>query len=233
MTDAVFAIGDIHGRLDLLDPLLLNIFSSPLYTSQSRIVFLGDYVDRGPFSAGVIDRLIELPKKGVDRVCLAGNHDLWFLHFIEDPIDETNWLQWGGVETAASYGVQAGGPIHSGAFRRAVRDQLVKKVPKAHLDFIRSMPTHHVALNTLFVHAGVKPGVALDDQKIEDLTYIRGEFLNDRRPHEYFVVHGHTAVMEPDIRDNRANIDTGAYATNTLSCLIVTADDRQVLQRSP
>lgn len=231
MATSVFAIGDIHGRLDLLEPLLADVFTSPYYRRGSQIVFLGDYIDRGPAAGGVIERLAGLPAQGVNAVFLTGNHELALLDFLERPEEETFWLQWGGVETAASYGVQAGGPIHSLAFRRAVRDQLVKSIPARHVAFLRSLRLHHLALDTLFVHAGIRPGIPLERQSVEDLTFIRGEFLNDRRPHPWYIVHGHTPVLEPDIRDNRANIDTGAFATGVLTCLVVTEKGRFLLER--
>lgn len=231
MVSSIFAVGDIHGRLDLLEPLIEDIGASPHYHADSRIVFLGDYVDRGPAVAGVLERLSSLADEDFDPVFLVGNHELGMLAFLDDPEHEDLWLYWGGVETALSYGVRGLGSVADAGFRRHLRDQLAASVPAHHIAFLKSLKLYHIELGTLFVHAGIRPGVPLEEQTVEDLTFIRYEFLDDERKHPWYVVHGHTPVPQPDIRPNRANIDTGAFSTGILSCLVVTPERRFLLDR--
>jgi serine/threonine protein phosphatase 1 len=231
MVSSIFAVGDIHGRLDLLEPLIEDIAASPHYRPDSRIVFLGDYVDRGPAVAGVLERLSSLASEGFDPVFLVGNHELGMLAFLDDPELEDLWLHWGGVETALSYGVRGLGSVADPKFRRHLRDQLAAAIPAHHLAFLKSLKLYHIELGTLFVHAGIRPGVPLEEQTVDDLTFIRYAFLDDERQHPWYIVHGHTPVPQPDIRANRANIDTGAFATGLLSCLVVTPERRFLLER--
>ena len=226
MTRTVYAIGDVHGRLGELDRALALIEADG--GAEAPVVLLGDYTDRGPDSRGVIDRLIAWRADGPDRVCLMGNHDRMFARFArdggltDDAISSgSTWLHphLGGAATLASYGVATPEPRvlerlgHEPALddvlldlMRAARDA----VPEAHVSFIESLAPMHVTTEQIFVHAGIRPGVALDRQSVEDLVWIRGAFLDDPRDHGRLVVHGHTAVRAPEHHGNRLNLDTGA-----------------------
>ncbi len=208
--------------------MLEQIAASPGFGRDSQLVFLGDYVDRGGQSAGVIDLLASLD--GRDNVhCLTGNHEIAMLNFLSDPVRYSAWLDWGGDATILSYGVRAPHDSDHAAFVTALRDGLAAAMPDHHLRFLRGLKSHLVIDETLYVHAGIRPGVPLAEQSLKDMTEIRAAFLNHRGPHPYYVVHGHTPVSEPEILDNRADIDTGAFASGRLTCLIVEDGDRRLL----
>lgn len=230
----LFAIGDIHGRNDLLGRML-EIIEADLATSRTetaRIIFLGDYVDRGLESAGVIERLARgtMPG-GAEAVFLRGNHEQAMLDFMADPAGGSAWLRFGGVETLLSYGVHAppGGtddPGHLADLAAALADSL----PAAHLDFLHATRTSHAEAGWFFTHAGIRPGVALDAQAPDDLLWIRQDFLDSPRDHGAIIVHGHTITAEPDVQENRIGIDTGAYMSGRLTCLVVEETGIRFLQ---
>ncbi|MCB1335194.1 MAG: serine/threonine protein phosphatase [Roseivivax sp.] len=209
----VFAIGDIHGQADMLDEALSLIHDDPL--AGAHVVFLGDYVDRGPDSRGVIETLIEGLADGEPWITLRGNHDEFLLRFLENPAyrdphtkDNLTYLDpaIGGRATLASYGVDVGK-------RRKVKDihaDALAAIPKAHVAFLRALRPMHVTADHVFVHAGIRPGVPLEQQDPEDLMWIRREFLFDLRDHGRLVVHGHTAIDIPVHHGNRVNLDGGA-----------------------
>ena len=228
----IYAIGDIHGRLDLLDELLQmvrrdNEMRVPL--ERHTLIFLGDYIDRGAQSRGVIERLLTGMPDGFERICLKGNHEDFLLRSLSDPDIVPLWMINGGVETLASYGVirrdQPGIP------RRApyLGPALEKALPPEHLEFFRQLPIMVTFGDYLFVHAGVKPGVPLDGQDDYDCLFIREPFLNARGWLGKMIVHGHTPVGEPEIKSNRIGIDTGGFFSGRLTALRLEGTERGFL----
>ena len=222
---AAYAIGDIHGRLDLLEDLLSRIAEDARrnHTDQARqLVFLGDYVDRGSESRGVVERLLDDPMPGFSKVYLMGNHEEAMLAFLEGVSDGLNWLSFGGLETLLSYGVPLRSLPRNEDSVRSLRQALAEAVPQSHLDFFRSCTLHHSIGDYLFVHAGVRPGIALERQEPADLMWIRDDFLRSKVPLPgRIVVHGHTICDLPQNRDHRINIDTGAFVSGRLTCLVL------------
>jgi len=230
---AVYAVGDIHGRLDLLDRLLITIAEDVAVTSPSQVsvVFLGDMVDRGPDSRGVVDRLAAGPPDclaGAEWVCLRGNHEEAMLDFLADSSTGGQWFPWGGLETVRSYV----GDAVMGDWRGDMGEaqlNLRRHVPMAHRRFLEHLPMKHHIGDYLFVHAGIKPGVGLDNQHPADLLWIRHEFLDDIRWHGRMVVHGHTPDRQPQVRPNRIGIDTMAYESGVLTALALHGSTRRFL----
>ncbi len=227
----IYVIGDIHGRADLLDRLHDRIKADARAHPAARqlAVYLGDYLDRGYQSREVIDCLLARPLEGFEAIHLRGNHELVMLDFLEDSGIGLNWLMIGGDATLYSYGVakapRAGRQDDLDTVQRTFRDAL----PQSHLDFYRGLETYHVEGDYLFVHAGIRPGVALAKQVPRDMLWIRNEFLDSAADHGKMVVHGHSIVVEPEIRANRIAIDTGAFATGRLTCLVLDGDARTFL----
>lgn len=225
----VYAVGDIHGRLDLLEALQGCIVDDASRRTASRrvVVYLGDYVDRGPDPAGVIDRLVGAPLDGFDSVHLAGNHEDFLVRFLERPEIGPVWLANGAAATLASYGVDVAGP--DSASPAALAARFAGALPASHRAFLDGLALSHVEGDYAFVHAGVQPGVALADQSRDDLLWIRRPFLESRARHEHVVVHGHTIRDAPDVRDNRIGIDTGAFATGILTAVALEGDERRFI----
>ena len=229
----IYAIGDVHGRLDLLVRLEELIAADAAAADARRrvIVYLGDYVDRGPESRGVIERLMRRPLPGFEPFHLLGNHEDYLLQFLENAAVGPNWCTYGGSETLASYGVR---PPSSFTLRvddfEIARRGLAEKIPPAHVAFMRGLKLTHEEGGYLFVHAGVKPGVALAEQQAEDLLWIRNEFLDSAEDFGACVVHGHTIVEVPEERSNRIGIDTGAFATGRLTALVLDGTERRFIQ---
>ncbi|WP_431860977.1 metallophosphoesterase family protein [Azospirillum sp.] len=225
-------MGDIHGQRRALEELLDRIGEDAVHARAAglttEIVFLGDYIDRGDESCPVLERLCGTVLDGVSCRFLMGNHEAVLLDFLNQPAAAADWLDYGGVETLASYGVRASLGIRERARCEAVRDRFLENLPDHHRGFLDSLETMVVAGDYVFVHAGIRPGRRLDRQRASDLLWIREPFLSDRRPHEKVVVHGHTMVAEPEMRGNRIGIDTGAYATGVLTALVL-EEDRQCL----
>ena len=182
-------------------------------------IFLGDYVDRGPASREVLE-LLFARSRSHETVMLRGNHEAMFLEFFGKPEILDNWRQYGGLQTLISYGLK---PSIKPTVdeQRELAENLTIKVPRLHRKFIADMPASFACGDFFFVHAGVRPGVALKDQKEEDLLRICDEFLLHERDFEKLIVHGHTPVREPEVPANRINIDVGAYATGKLACLVI------------
>jgi serine/threonine protein phosphatase 1 len=227
----VFAIGDVHGHLGLLEAMLEAIAAEDARrppATWSVEVFLGDVIDRGPESRGVVDLLLATPGGGRHRICLRGNHEDCLLHFLDDPAILMDWRAYGGLETLASYGV-ARRPLTSFEDLDAVRIEFAEKLPEAHKRFFENTWMFYQDGGFFFSHAGVRPGVALDHQAAEDLLYIRDPFISATALFEKRVVHGHTPVAAVDIRPNRINVDTGAYATGRLSCAVIEGDRVDVI----
>jgi Calcineurin-like phosphoesterase len=225
----IYAIGDIHGRLDLLGQLMSRIDANLSKNPVGRAieVYLGDYIDRGPASRQVIDRLIERSHKR-NTVFLKGNHETYVPEFIANPSILNDWRQYGGLETLMSYGLQP--QINADpAEQIALAKALAFMLPRSHQEFFTRLPLCLICGDFFFVHAGVKPRVPFKHQREKDLLWIREDFLLFEHEFERVVVHGHTPVHEPDIRPNRINIDTGAYATGRLTCLVLERDHIDVL----
>ena len=217
----IFAVGDIHGRRDLLFELLEKITAYRADDSmQNVIVFVGDYVDRGPDSKGVIDTLITLTLPGWKKVFLRGNHDQALLDFLKDPMLYRLWRNYGAAETLLSYGVMPPRFDSPQAFESA-RDAFAAAISGAHLDFLNALNFVHEEGDYAFVHAGVRPGVALERQAPEDLLAIRDEFLLSNRSFGKVVVHGHTPSEKPIRKSNRIGLDTGAHATGCLTAAVL------------
>jgi serine/threonine protein phosphatase 1 len=221
-----YAIGDIHGRLDLLNRLLeqveQDIASRP--PARNFIVFLGDLIDRGPDSAGVIERLRGYRPRDARTIFLSGNHEEILLRILDgDTAILPSWLKFGGAECAESYGIDVA------ALRQldeAAAIQIIKgKIPRTHRDFLESFGDTFRFGDYLFVHAGIRPGVTLEEQDRHDLRWIRDPFLTDAKEHGFVVVHGHTIVKRVEERPNRIAIDTGAYHSGILTALAI--EDRE------
>ncbi|QIB35461.1 metallophosphoesterase family protein [Ancylobacter pratisalsi] len=230
----VYAIGDVHGRYDLLRTLLDRIeqdstggeTATPAGVSP-RIILLGDYIDRGTESDKVIETVLGgHDVRGWD--CLKGNHEAMLLAALDGQMDWEMWLANGGVETAFAYGVATREYTSTGRTAE-LGGALAEAIPEAHLAFLRSLPTHVELGDYFFCHAGIRPGVAIDAQMPEDLMWIRDLFLDSRADHGKRIVHGHTPKMEPEILPNRINVDTGAYLTHRLSCVVLEADQVRVI----
>ncbi len=214
MTKPLYAIGDIHGQLGMLDSALAMIDADG--GSDARVVFLGDYVDRGPDSKGVIDTLVRGLAGGRDWICLKGNHDRFFEWYLDtdgprfDPhlLVGYHWFHpaIGGTETIASYDVY----LPERTRKTDVAQILHSAVPDTHKAFLRGLNTMHHQNGYVFVHAGIRPGLPLDQQAENDLLWIRQEFHSDKRDHGAVIVHGHTPVDAPERYANRINLDTGA-----------------------
>ena len=227
----VYAIGDVHGQLAALTRLIAMIRDDAGNAPVARRVgvFLGDYVDRGLESRGVIDFLLGRPLPGFETVFLKGNHDVWLLAFLEDAGVGPEWLNAGGQATLLSYGV-AVPPGPKGATQlESTREAFARVLPAAHRVFLEGLRLRHVEGDYAFVHAGIRPGVPLDDQQEGDLLWIRDEFTEDWSDHGIMVVHGHSVSERPVVRDNRIGIDTGAYATGRLTCLVLEGPSRRFL----
>lgn len=225
-----YAIGDVHGRLDLLTELLAGIEADSRGRSPAKtfIVLLGDLVDRGPDSRGVIEMLSRYTPDFARPVYLMGNHEEFLLDILEGDIDlVSNWLTYGGRELAASYGITEGWLLN--ATPQAIVQEMHRAVPPAHRDFVRGFSDSFRFGDYLFVHAGIRPGVALEDQSSHDMRWIREEFLNDRTDHGVIVVHGHTIVGSVEERSNRIGIDTGAYKGGPLTAIGVEGGERWYL----
>jgi serine/threonine protein phosphatase 1 len=229
----IYVVGDIHGRADLLRQLHDMILADAgRYRNRQRVVVcLGDYVDRGLESRQVVDLLLDEPLTGFEQIHLLGNHEQAMLDFLEDPGIGPAWLYYGGVATLYSYGINAQARPPEGTERfQHLSIELGRVLPPRHLRFLRRLTLHHVEGDYLFVHAGIRPGIPIDRQQPEDLLYIRDEFLNFTDTHGRIVVHGHTITNDPDVRPNRIGIDTGAFATGHLTCLVLDGPERRFFQ---
>lgn len=227
----VYAIGDVHGRLDLLE-ILLDRIAADIQTGahqRATLVMVGDYIDRGPDSIAVLDRLIDFDVDGLALVTLAGNHEDSLLTFLDDISVGPGWLYYGGAETLASYGIKVSRHADSPATLCGVQAELRTRLPLRQLDFLRNLKLSHVDGDYLFVHAGVRPGISLAAQRRSDMLWIRNEFLESSRDHGKVVVHGHTIAPLPELRANRIGIDTGAYASGVLTCVVLEQDQVRFL----
>lgn len=225
-----YGVGDIHGRLDLLDDLLARIEADIRARPRRRnfIVFLGDLIDRGPDSAAVVERLRTYRPADARPIFLAGNHEEILLRVLAaEPEVLSSWLRFGGAECVASYGLAAA--KLAGLDETEAAALLRRHIPPAHLAFIEGFGDTFRFGDYLFVHAGIRPGVALEDQTQRDLRWIRDPFLNDTKPHGFLVVHGHTIVDEVEEKYNRIAIDTGAVHSGILTAIVIEEEERRYL----
>lgn len=218
---AIYAIGDVHGCKGLLRDLEKRIFEhGQAIAGDKLIVLLGDLVDRGDDSAGVLDYVLSRPPAGFQRISLAGNHEVMFQRFLDDPSPNSDWLGFGGMETLASYGISISGLEHQKP--RAIRALLDSHIPEEHVSLLRRLPLSLQLPGTLLVHAGIQPGIPLESQTENDLLWIREPFLSHDFPPSERIIHGHTPGPEPVVAGGRICIDTGAYATGMLTACFLT-----------
>ena len=228
----VYAIGDIHGETAKLDTLHAMIRADAAGRAAERgvAVYLGDYVDRGPDSAGVVDRLTADTLPGFERVFLMGNHEDFLLQFLDLAESMSAWFYNGGVQTLESYDVDPRGDGERLADPRDVRDRFRARLPQAHRAFLEALELYRVEGDYLFVHAGIRPGRALAEQSRNDLLWIREEFIHSTADHGHIVVHGHTPRENVEVRPNRIGIDTGAVYGGKLTALVLEGEKREFLQ---
>jgi len=225
----VYAVGDVHGCLGLLDSLLGAIEADDAASSpaETTIVLLGDLVDRGPDSAGVIARARELKQRRDTRI-LGGNHEEMFLRSLHDLEMFRHFIRHGGRETALSYGIEKRAFLE--ATLEEAQELMRQAVPQEDVDFLESFEDMVTIGDYLFVHAGIDPRVPLAEQKKHDLRWIREPFLSHTERHELVVVHGHTIRDEPEDCGNRIGIDTGAYSSGRLTALRLEGTSRRYIE---
>ena len=228
----LYAVGDVHGRLDCLRQAHRRIDrdrQSRGEAVRSIEIYLGDLVDRGPDSRGVIACVID---RAQDRAValVKANHELLLEGYLAGTIPFEQWRGLGGAETLLSYSIAPLMVRHGGA---ALLEQARLAIPQQHLDFLGTAKPFIRLGAYVFVHAGLRPGIALDRQELDDLAWIRDDFLASRADFGFTVVHGHTPVQTAEFRTNRINLDTGAYLTNNLSALVIDAAGPRLLEREP
>lgn len=219
----VYAVGDIHGRDDLLEDLEHRIavdHARRTAAGDVLVIFMGDYIDRGPSSRAVVERLASRRFAGLPIRMLLGNHEDALLRFLADPVAGSAWLDWGGRETLASYGFDASLASRPSTLRLLAAG-LAERMPPSHHAFLRDLELSIELGDFLFVHAGVRPGIDLAKQERRDLLGIRTEFLDTRKRLTHRIVHGHTVTEEVDIQPHRIGVDTGAYRTGRLSAVVI------------
>lgn len=224
----IYAVGDVHGRSDLLAETmeLIDADLARRPVAYAVEIYLGDYIDRGTDSKGAIDLLTARLVRS-NAICLRGNHEELLERFLSDPGMLDSWLKLGGLQTLASYGVPPR-PDRAEA-PEALQARFRHAFPRAHTLFLKCLKPWICCGDYLFVHAGIRPLVPFDRQSMHDLLWIRGEFLNSAYHHGKCVVHGHTPVPHPDLRHNRINIDTGAWQSGTLTCAVLEGTSIQFL----
>jgi serine/threonine protein phosphatase 1 len=225
----VYVIGDIHGRSDLVDRIVdeirRDLEKKP--AAESLTVTLGDYIDRGPDSRGVLERLAQNPFP-TEYIALKGNHEELFETFLSHPAIASQWRHLGGLETLHSYKVPLAAVMIGKGFDEA-SNALRQALPDKHLKFLKNLKLSLAIGKYFLCHAGVRPGVPLEEQKAADLLSIREEFLNSKNNFGKIIVHGHTPTKFPEVFPTRINIDTGAFATGRLTCLVIEGGSRRFL----
>jgi serine/threonine protein phosphatase 1 len=231
----VYAVGDVHGRYDLLKVMLARIADDAFQSAPRQrpvLVFCGDYIDRGPQSFEVLEALVWLRTRGdFDLHLLKGNHEQALLDFLEEPRGGADWMQYGGIETLAAYGVRPPAPGSDEAELMRARNEFLARLPASHLHLLQSLELMIVVGDYAFVHAGLRPGTSLDQQTEEDLLWIREAFTQAPGPFEKIIVHGHSWVSDrPQILPHRIGLDTGAYLTGVLTAARLQDGELSVLQ---
>jgi serine/threonine protein phosphatase 1 len=220
----------VHGCVGLLRELQAMILEDAAAYGGERklVVYLGDYIDRGFDSRAVIDRLIDEPLPGFESIFLKGNHEDTLLRFLEDPQIASSWLAYGGDATLYSYGVSPPDCRRPDEVLLA-QQSFSEALPMAHLQFFRATRVLHIEGDYAFVHAGFRENIAIEQQSVEDMLWIRQEFLGSRADFGKIVVHGHSITESPVVQCNKIGIDTGAFATGRLTCLVLEGDERRFL----
>ncbi len=228
--ERIYAIGDVHGRFDLLARLLQKIedHHAALPTpQQTHVVILGDMVDRGPQSADVLSHLFQAQKQNSDIVVLLGNHeDLMLRALAKQPGLLRAWLRIGGDETLRSFGIE---PPGASDISVDFVDTILRIIPTEIRNWLSSLPVSARSGDYFFCHAGLRPGIALKRQTRADMLWIRDEFLNDNSSHGVVVVHGHSIETEVEIRGNRIGLDSGAYRTGILTAIYLEGTKRELI----
>lgn len=228
-----WAVGDIHGRLDLLLPLV-EAMAADLHESRAErkmIIFLGDYIDRGPDSRGVLRLLSGLSRsQGLEWRFLKGNHEQAMLEFLDDPSAGARWCEYGGDRALRSWGLRVPELAHRTEAWARVAADLRHKLTKREADFLGTLELSVTVGDYFFSHAGARPGLALDRQSPQDLMWIRQPFLNSRTAFECMVVHGHTPTPAVHADQRRIGIDTKAYDSGVLSALRLEGQEQSLLQ---
>lgn len=226
----LYAIGDIHGRADLLIEMHSMIRADAKgFDGRKQVIYLGDYIDRGLQSKQVVEMLIEPQLSGFDTVFLKGNHEQAMLDFLEYPEATAGWLSFGGRETLLSYGINV-------TFMPLMKDmqnlakELGAVLPDSHREFLEDGLLSFRSGDYYFVHAGIRPGIPLEDQHFEDQLWIRDEFIDSDADHGAVIVHGHTITPEPELTANRIGLDTGAFHSGVLTCLVIDGSEQRLLQ---
>ena len=227
----VWAVGDIHGRLDLLDALIERLTQDAArFEGEKVVIFLGDYVDRGPESRGVVQRLASLEIEGVSLRFLRGNHEETMLAFLDDPTVGARWCEYGGDATLKSYGLSHPALRHRDSAWRQAADELRHKLTPRETAFLEGLEMSVTIGDYFFVHAGARPGTPLADQTPHDLLWIRRSFLDSEDRFDKLVVHGHTPTVEVYEDHRRIGLDTKAYASGRLTALRLQGADREIIQ---
>ncbi|MCD7059669.1 metallophosphoesterase [Pelagibacterium xiamenense] len=220
MPAVLYAVGDVHGRLDLLTDLEAQIYADgTAYTGEKWIVMLGDLTDRGPHSAQVLDHVLTPVPEGWRRICLCGNHDHAMAMAVRDRAMLEQWLSFGGVETLASYGLELRTLTEAEGNWSKLRAILESHIPPEHIAFLKELPIVLALPGYVFVHAGLRPGVPLDRQTDYDMMWIRADDITGQDDFPFTIVHGHTPVSAIDLSSQIINVDTGAYASGILSAV--------------
>lgn len=231
----IYAVGDIHGRNDLLVAMLGLIAADARRETEAActLVLLGDYVDRGPDSRAVVDTVMNIRLPGFEVIALKGNHEQLMLDFLVDPPTARSWLTYGGDAALLSYGA----PLRPGVVTEdkltAAHRTFAANLPQSHLDFLENLPSSVAIGDYFFVHAGIDPKRSLEDQADDTLLWTRGPFVESRRLFSKVIVHGHTVTEAPDVRPNRIGIDTGAYYSGVLTCAVLEGRTLRFLQTCP
>jgi serine/threonine protein phosphatase 1 len=225
----IYAIGDVHGRADLLREMFSAIDDSLVTHPIDNVVhvLIGDYIDRGPNSREVIDTLIARATRHT-MVYLKGNHENYAVQFLADPAVLSEWKQVGGMSTLLSYGLRPTSQDDAKT-RQEIAAAFRSALPDSHRRFLQNLPLTYSCGDFFFAHAGVRPGIPLVEQREQDLLWIRDDFLLHEEDFGKIIVHGHTPAKTPDVRPNRINIDTGAFATGRLTCLILQGDEMALI----
>ncbi len=227
----IYCIGDIHGRVDLLHQINKKILQDVAgYTGKRQLVCLGDYIDRGEHSKEVIDFLLECPFPEFNTIFLRGNHEQALLDFLEQSDNGPSWLKYGGLETLLSYKVRLNKFPAKNKDYVKIQNSLRKLVPIGHMEFFKMTRMSYSIGSYYFVHAGIKPDCPLNDQVPENQLWIREKFVTNKNPHEKIIIHGHTISEEADIYKNRIGLDTGAYLSGKLTCLVLETNTQRIIQ---
>lgn len=231
----IYCIGDIHGRADLLAQIHRLILADGAgFEGTKKLLYLGDYIDRGESSKEVIEILLNDGLPDFETIYLRGNHEQALLDFLQHPEATAGWLGFGGLATLLSYGVALQRPPLSSAARATdlhdVALRLRQALPASHLKFFEQSQLSYQEGSYCFVHAGIRPGIPLQSQHRDDLLWIRREFIDHKGPHQYIVVHGHTPAPDAEMLPNRIGLDTGAFYSGLLTCLVLEGSTQRLLQ---